>query len=106
VRPPAITGVSPNAGPQGGGTKVTITGTDFTGATAVNFGLTKATSFTVKSGTSITAVSPAGVGTVDVTVTTPGGTSATGSADRFSYQAPPTVTGVSPNEGPAAGGTS
>jgi hypothetical protein len=41
----------------------------------------------VESETSITAVSPAGTGTVDVTVTTEGGTSATGSSDLFSYPA-------------------
>ena len=57
---------------------MTITGTDFTGATAVKFGTTAATGFTVNSATSITATAPAGAaGTVDVTVTTPGGTSAT-----------------------------
>ena len=64
---------------------MTITGTGFTGATAVDFGTTPATSFTVVSDTSITADSPAGTGTVDVTVTTPGGTSATSPADQFTY---------------------
>jgi hypothetical protein len=39
----------------------------------------------VESATSITAVSPAGKGSVAVTVTTPGGTSATNSQDRFAY---------------------
>ena len=51
---------------------MTITGTNFTGATAVKFGATNAASFTVNSATSITATSPAGSGTVDVTVTTVG----------------------------------
>jgi hypothetical protein len=68
---------------------VTITGTNFTGATAVKFGSTNATSFTVNSASSITAVSPAGTGTVDVTVTTPEGTSATSPSDRFSYELTP-----------------
>ena len=49
--------------------------------------------------------SPAGTGTVDVTVTTAGGTSATSSADHFIYTAAPTVTAVSPSAGPLAGGT-
>ena len=50
---------------------------------------------------------PAGsAGTVDVTVTTPGGTSATSSADQFTYTAAPTVTAVSPTSGPGSGGTS
>jgi IPT/TIG domain/FG-GAP repeat len=101
---PTITNVNPYGGPEAGGTSVTITGTHFTGVTAVKFGSTSATSFTVNSASSITAVSPAGTGTVDVTVTTPEGTSATSAADQFSY--PPTVTNVNPNAGPEAGGTS
>lgn len=84
---PVVTAISPASGPLSGGTTVTITGSNFTGATAVSFGRTPASSFTVNSDTSITAVSPAaaGVGPVDVTVTTPDGTSATSAADRFSY---------------------
>ena len=105
--PPTITSVSPASGPTGGGTTVTITGTGFTGATAVKFGATNASGFTVNSATQITATAPAGsAGTVDVTVTTAGGTSATGAADRFTYVAAPTVTGISPTAGPGTGGTS
>jgi Bacterial Ig-like domain (group 3)/Autotransporter beta-domain/IPT/TIG domain len=89
---PAVTSVVPNTGPTGGGTNVTITGINFTGVTAVKFGTTAASSFTVNSATSITATSPAGTGTVDLTVTTPGGTSATGSPDQFSYKAATTTT--------------
>ena len=44
---------------------VTITGTGFTGVTAVNFGMTPATSETFDSDTSITAESPAGTGAVE-----------------------------------------
>ena len=105
VAAPTVSAVSPNAGPTVGGTSVTITGTGFTGATAVSFGTTSAASFTVTSGTSITATSPAGSGTVDVKVTTIGGTSATGAADGFTYIAMPAVTGLAPASGPAAGGT-
>ena len=47
-----------------------------------------ATSFTVISATTITAVSPAGTGTVDVVVTTLGGSSAANAADRFTYIQP------------------
>jgi alpha-tubulin suppressor-like RCC1 family protein len=104
--PPTVTNVNPSHGSPSGGTTVTIDGTDFTGASAVKFGSTNVTSFTVNSATSITAVSPAGTGVVDVTVTNTWGTSATSAADRFSYEPPPTVTGVEPNHGPAAGGTS
>jgi hypothetical protein len=84
---PTVTKVEPSQGPRGGGTTVTITGTGFTGATAVKFGSTSATTFTVNSATSITAVSPKvkRAGTIDVTVTTPAGTSPTSSADQFTY---------------------
>ncbi len=64
-----VDGVDPGHGPQAGGTTVTITGGCFTGATAVAFGATPATSFTVVDDATITAVAPAGTGTVDVTVT-------------------------------------
>jgi hypothetical protein len=100
---PTITKVQPNAGPGTGGTTVSISGTNFTGATAVKFGSNDATSFTVKSATSITAKSPAGSGVVDVTVATPGGISTTGSSDQFTYL--PAVTVVSPISGPVDGGT-
>jgi len=93
VPPPTVTGVSPSGGPITGGTSVTITGTNFTGATAVMFGGTSASTYTVDSATQITATSPAGsAGAVDVTVTTAGGTSATGPADQFTYVALPDLT--------------
>src|SRR5262249_23502679 len=82
---PTVTTVSPNTGVPGGGTSVTITGTNFTGASAVMFGGANAAFFTLNSPTSITATSPAGSGTVHVTVTTPIGTSATGLGDQFTY---------------------
>jgi PKD domain/IPT/TIG domain len=104
TRAPTVSKLAPKGGPATGGTSVTLTGTGFTGATSVKFGSTSA-SFTVNSSSSITATSPAGAGTVDVTVTTPHGTSATSASDRFKYGAG-TVTGVSPNTGPKAGGTS
>jgi large repetitive protein len=85
---PTVTAVSPASGPAAGGTLVTITGTNFTGATSVSFGGAAATSFTVISATSITAISPAGTGTVDVVVTTPSGSSATSPADQFTYVLP------------------
>ena len=87
---------------------VTISGTGFSGADAVTFGPTSAQSFTVNSATSITATAPRGSGTVDVTVTTSGGTSATTSADHFTYTTTtptPIVAGISPTSGPATGGT-
>ena len=44
---PTITSFTPTVGPAAGGTTVTITGTNFTGATSVKFGTTAAASFTV-----------------------------------------------------------
>ena len=65
-----------------------------------------AASFTIVSDTSITATSPAGTaGTVDITVTNETGTSSTSSADHFTYDATPSVTGITPVAGPIAGGT-
>jgi hypothetical protein len=106
VAAPTVSGVSPNAGPLAGGVSVTITGTNLSGATAVHFGTTAAM-ITNDSATAITATAPAGsAGTVDVTVTTAGGTSAKSALDQFTYTAAPTVSGVSPNAGPLAGGIS
>ena len=83
---PSVTSLSPTSGPTNGGTSVTVTGTSFTGATAVKFGSVPATSFSVTSATSLSAVAPAGSsGPVDVTVTTSAGTSPTSSADTFTY---------------------
>jgi hypothetical protein len=103
---PTITKVTPIKGPAAGGTTVTITGTHLGEVTAVRFGSRAAAGFTVKSATSISAVSPpSAAGVVDVTVTSPGGTSAVSLADHFKF-APPTITAISPNNGSTAGGTS
>jgi hypothetical protein len=103
---PSIAGISPAQGPSAGGTAVNITGSNFTGVSAVKFGAAAATSFTVISANSITAYSPLGsAGTVDIQVVTPSGSSATGVNDQFTYSAAPTVTAISPSTGKLAGGT-
>ncbi|MBJ7608964.1 MAG: VCBS repeat-containing protein [Candidatus Dormibacteraeota bacterium] len=109
---PTVTAVSPATGPASGGASVVISGTDFSGnafsATSVQVGATTvipcssprtAPCFTVDSPTSITLLTPpmsGNSGIVDITVTTPGGTSPTGPADRYGYTAPPPPTGGAP----------
>lgn len=82
---PTITALGSASGPTGGGTSVTVTGTDLEGATAVKFGSSPAASFTVDSENQITATSPAGSGSVPVSVTTVAGTATSG--QQFTYQA-------------------
>jgi hypothetical protein len=84
---PTLTLLSPATGPVG--TQVTITGTNLTGATAVRFNGTVASSFVVNSATSITAVVAAGTTTGPVQVTTPSGTAT--SAMSFVVRIPPTT---------------
>jgi hypothetical protein len=83
---PTVTGVAPNNGPSTGGTTVTITGTGLAGVTGAQFGTSAATSITPGTATAFDAVTPAGTAStdVDVTATTPGGTSAP-LTDGFSY---------------------
>ncbi|WP_460573979.1 IPT/TIG domain-containing protein [Humibacter soli] len=100
-----VSGVSPGQGPELGGTTVTITGQCFTGATGVLFGTAPATSFTVDSDTQITAVAPAGTGTVDVTVVG-AGTCGTGTdPGAYDYVPTPVISSLTPNHGPQTGGT-
>ena len=87
--PPGITSISPSSGSIAGGTSVTITGHDFTGATSVNFGTAPAASFKVNSDTQITAMTAAAPpDTVDLAVTTSAGRTPAGAADRFTFVAP------------------
>lgn len=107
---PEVTSIDPNTGETTGGDEVTITGDNFTGATAVNFGDTPAV-FTVDDDETITATSPAAssTGPVSVTVTTPGGTSATSSADEFTYEEPellaPVISDVTVSSTTSSGAT-
>ncbi len=91
---PTVTGVTPNSGTTAGGTSVFITGTGFcAGVTSIKFGTTPVTSANLLADTLFQVVSPAhAAGTVDVTVTNPAGTSATSSADQYTFTVPtPTV---------------
>ncbi len=89
LAPPTVTKLSGRKGPDSGGKTVIISGTGFTEVMEVDFGEVDAASFTVESPSAISAVTPAEApGTVDVTVTTPGGRSATSSRDRFTFTVP------------------
>jgi hypothetical protein len=125
---PTVTGVSANAGPTSGGNTVTITGTNFynTGSTDfffdspphgspggtwsntpwIHFGVNPASSVVVTGDSTITATAPAGsAGSVDVIVQTASGTSVLNiQTDAYTYYSAPSVTGISPVSGPAAGG--
>jgi uncharacterized repeat protein (TIGR03803 family) len=71
---PVIASFKPPSGPVG--TKVTIAGTSFTGATKVTFGGVKATVFTIDNDSQITATVPSSAVTGKIAVTTPDGTAA------------------------------
>jgi len=101
---PSISGIGPNEGPTSGGQAVTITGTGFTGTTSVTIGGNAATSVVVVNDTEITAVTPAhAAGSTAVAVTNPSGTDTFNGG--YTYVAMPTITGISPNTGSTAGGT-
>jgi RHS repeat-associated protein len=101
---PKVTGLSPNTGTTAGGVPVTISGSNFTGVSSVKFGGTLVP-FTFVSDTQIMVTSPAhGLGTVDVTVATPSGTSAVGGFDQFTFGHMPTINSLGPTAGTTAGG--
>ena len=86
---PGIASFTPDTGYAGA--VVSITGTNFTGATEVRFGGIPAASFTVNSATSITAVVGPGA-SGDVLVRSPGGT---GTRGGFTHRGP-SINGFSP----------
>ncbi|GAB2769400.1 IPT/TIG domain-containing protein [Streptomyces bullii] len=93
--------ISPTQGSTGGGTLVTITGTNLSNTNAVIFGNKPATNVTNVSPTQVTAVAPSGTGTVGVTVSTPGGTS---NPVPFFYVGAPFKSSLGTSSGPLAGG--
>ena len=113
---PTVTNVSPNAGPVGGGQSVTVTGTNFSGpgysATSAAFGADVYTivgtassngQCQVDSATQLTCKTAAhAVGLVTFAVTTPGGTDSL--TNGYAFVSLPTLTSISPNAGPQAGG--
>ena len=84
VAAPTLASVGPTSGPAAGGTTVTLTGTGLTGTTDVTFDGVPATDVVVVDDSTVTVTTPAhAAGTVDVVVTTSGG-SATATA-AFDY---------------------
>ena len=103
---PTVTKVFATSGPVTGDRVVTITGTNLGVARAVEFGGIPARSYVVnEAGTELAAVSPVRElsGIVDVTVRTPGGTSAITAKDHYKYL--PVITSIHFNSGPVGGGT-
>jgi hypothetical protein len=85
---------------------VHVLGSGLTGSTSVTFGPTAATGLTVDSDHQLSVITPPGVGVVDVTATTPAGTTPANPAARFTYTGAGTVvTGLNPSEGLDTGGT-
>ncbi|HET9838197.1 MAG TPA: IPT/TIG domain-containing protein [Candidatus Angelobacter sp.] len=89
---PGITSFAPPSGVSGTG--VTITGTNFTGATAVSFNGAAAT-FTVSNSGTITTTVPAAASTGPIKVTTLDGTAT--SAASFTFTSPPFSLGATPS---------
>src|SRR5205823_11429738 len=103
---PAITGsLSPNSGPPGGGTAVTITGTGFvSGASlAVTFGGTAATAVTFVNASTITCTTPAHASEIVDVVLTNGDGQPTTATGGFTYDASPVITSIRPSSGSTAG---
>jgi len=89
VASPTISSISPNSGPTAGHNYVTITGTELTWATSVNFGAQSSTQISIISDSLLTvSVPPGSAGVVNVSVVTPGGTSNT---LPYTYVDPPII---------------
>ncbi len=100
---PIVTKIKPRKGESSGGNAVTLDGQNLAHAVAVRFGETETTAITADTPDSLTVTAPAGVGVVDIIVTTENGESKPVSGDRYTYGRP-TIAAVSPGHGPTAGG--
>ncbi len=103
---PAVDGVDPTFGSPQGGTRAYVFGSNFTNASRVQMGGRPVNNFTVNGPSVIVMVTPPGSpGVVDVTVTTPAGTSVPAFGDQFTYAGRPIVTGLSLHGSYFEGGT-
>jgi hypothetical protein len=90
--PPSISSVLPMAGPNTGGTTVSISGTSFEMGAGVTFGSLPATNVSVLSSSNLTAMTPpSSSGTVGVTVNNPDGNHVTASG-AFTFGNAPDIT--------------
>jgi Peptidase A4 family/IPT/TIG domain len=102
--PPVVNDVSPAEGISSGGTMVNIDGDYVAGVTAVDFsGVSVPFTTDAFDGGVIAAAPPHPAGTVDITVTTPGGTSQLSGDDQYTYFDPAPTTLPSPASGPHHG---
>jgi hypothetical protein len=101
IAPPTFSSVLPAGGPLAGGNSVVIVGAGLTTTSDVTFGGGSA-SYVVDADNQISAVVPAGTGTVDIVVTTIGGDATATSA--YQYVTAPVLGALSQNAGPVAGG--
>jgi hypothetical protein len=101
---PVIKGISPSVGPTVGGESVQLTGVGFGAPMTVNFGSAPPIVLACYVDDACGVMSPPGVGQVHITATVSGYTSPETSADLYTYAIFPTVTGITPDSGPATGG--
>jgi hypothetical protein len=104
---PQITSVSPNKGPQTGGTVITVTGRDFREGVQVYVGGELCHDIIFVNYKTITAVTPGGEpGPADVTVVNDDmGSFTLKNGFTFIYVELPVIGRVTPNQGPSEGGT-
>lgn len=102
---PGVVSIVPSSGPESGGTAVTITGTLFDPAATVEFDGISAGSVVVVNSNTITADTPAGAGTVDVTVTTDYSQATLSQGFTYTATPPPQIGGITPQSGDSNGGT-
>ncbi len=95
LNPPLVSSFTPASGPVG--TEVTLTGSNFAGATAVSFNGTSASVFTIDSGTQLRANVPSGASTGPISVTNVAGTGVSGSD--FTVTFIPGITSFTPENG-------
>ena len=102
---PLVTSLSSGEALEKGGAQIEVVGSHFTPSATVRFGEAPAPSVTFESPAVLLASVPPGKGTVNVVVTTEGGTSPAAAPARLVYSPPPAITNVSPRSGPPVGGT-